>query len=141
MAVAAEAILLVLSMAMPWLVARMVPLSTTAPLIVVLLRRLMPVAAVMLPELEMVPVKVETPRKATERVGLKEMFAPSPMPAAPAEMVPLLVMPPVKFWINWSAMPVLTALIVPLPLLLMVPAKLKPKSALLAPGFPWTKMP
>jgi hypothetical protein len=57
--------------------------STIEP-VIVLEARLIPVRAEMVPELLILPVKVETPLR------------PMPMPAAPPEIVPALLMPPVK---------------------------------------------
>ena len=59
MPVAADVTLLVWSMEMPWLDARIFPLSMTAPAIV-LPEIAMPVAALMVPEFEIFPVKVPT---------------------------------------------------------------------------------
>ena len=55
---AASSILLALSIRMPW-VADMMPLSTIAP-VMVLPRMSMPVLAVIVPEFEILPMKVET---------------------------------------------------------------------------------
>src|SRR3984957_6216588 len=81
MAVAVEVIWLVPSMAMPRVVARMVPLSTIAP-VIVLPAIVMPVGAVMVPALAMLPENAVTPETL--------------MPIAVAVMTPAaaLVMPP-----------------------------------------------
>jgi hypothetical protein len=77
-----------LSIRMPWLVATIVPLSMIAPAMV-LSEMEMPVFAVIVPLLRMLPVKNETG---------KSPKAPSRIPIWPAEIVAplLLVMSPAK---------------------------------------------
>ena len=77
-----------LSIRMPRLTARMVPLSTTAPLMV-LPRMAMPVLAMTVPVLATLPVKLWTPSALLPAM-------PIAMPAAPAEILPALMIPPAK---------------------------------------------
>jgi hypothetical protein len=97
---------LALSIRMPWLVALIVPLSTIAP-VMVLPFRPMPVLAVIVPPLAMLPVKVGTPFTKPSEV------APIAIPRRAALIVPPLVTPPAKVETSKSEMPVF-ARIVPL---------------------------
>ena len=73
---------------MPRVEAKMSPLSRIAPLIVVLFPILIPVFAVIVPELLIRPSKIET--------------AATTMPSLKTEMVPELTMPP------WNVLTVVT---------------------------------
>ena len=94
------------SMRMPWLVASRLPLTTIAPMMVLSIK-VMPVFAVIVPLLTMSPVNDDT----AYCCGL--VAVPSLIPTAPAESVPLLVMPPAKVETVIATMPVCTARIVP----------------------------
>ena len=95
---------------MPWLVASTVPLSTIAPVMVVPLRRAMPVRAAILPPLLRKPeiascdssmpkpcAALITPPEALTTSPEKFAFSAMRMPPPPnPRIVPLLVMPPEK---------------------------------------------
>ena len=115
-AVAVAVSSLVLSIRMPWFVAEILPLSTIEP-VMVLATMLMAVAAAMVPALEILPVKVETPETA--------------MPDKPAVIVPLLLMPPVKVETGSTSTPTLVDEIVPA--LLMPPRKVGPSILMAVP--------